>query len=150
MRRDKKHRKDFLNIPISEIEEAFEIDIEPGEGMLEKMRTEMSDKFFDFTENIIEPILSSNNNLCCMFERNMLDEKDTEEIFEIYKKIQSLKWEHNLLLLKKNENKTAEWIKKTWELWDREIQGKLVDICEKFSSGWKKTKITEEETSYHL
>jgi hypothetical protein len=138
------------DIPISDIQKAFAIDFIPGVEVVDQMRTEMSDKLFDFTEKIIEPLLGNPENLCCMFEQGMMDRDDMKELFSIYKKVQELKWKHNLLILTNDKKGTEEWIKSTWKLWTEDIQQKLIRLCEKLSDGWAKVNFTDAKTDYHL
>ena len=81
--------------------------------------------------------MSGYDSFSGMYEQNMLNEKEVTNLFKLYKKIQVLKWENSLLIIHPDESKNAEWIKKTWELWDGELEGKLTKLCRKMSLEWK-------------
>ena len=78
----------------------------------------------------------------------MLTDDERQEMFGIYRKIQELKWENNLLMIRPDEKETAEWIRKTWALWNNEMGDKLAKLCKKISIGWRDLKIKDEKTYY--
>ncbi len=139
-----------LNMPqLSTITEKFKIELEDEEEILEQIRQELSDKLFAFSEKIIEPIIVGGESYASLFEQEMLSRKEREELFKLYKKIQVLKWENNFISITQDEKKTAEWIKKTWELWNTELESQLSGICEKIAENWKELKPKKENTVYY-
>ena len=79
----------------------------------------------------------------------MITEEERVLLFGLYKRIQMLKWENNLLIIKPDESKNAEWIKKTWEMWNGDIEEKLISLCKKLSNNWKNLRFEEAETEYN-
>ncbi len=146
----KRYKRMEIPIPsLDEIQKTFRIELEPGTIVVEHVRDEISDKLFEFAEKILEPILSGSDAFCCAFEQNMLTNREMEELFELYRKIQVLKWENNLISIKGDEKEMAEWINKTWEFWNKEMESKLIALCKRFSEGWDSIKISENESAYH-
>lgn len=119
---------------ISELTKKFDIDSSDLKS-LDELRLEMSDSLFDLAEKIIEPVVAG-ENFCCMFEQQMLNKEETERLLELYKKIQALKWENNMLSIKPDDKKAAECIKKMWEV-HSELEDGLIEICEKFAKEWE-------------
>jgi hypothetical protein len=110
---------------------------------------EISDQLFAFTEKVIEHVIAGNESFCCLFEQDMITPEERNKLFEIYKKIQTLKWENNLLMIKPNEKRTVEWIRRTWNLWNNEMEDEMTKICRKLSSGWSDLRFKTEKTQYH-
>lgn len=144
-----KRMQDIFNLPhLNVLKNTFKIEIEEDEKLFEQIRLEVSDRLFAFTEKIIEPIIGGTDTFSGIFEQNMLTEKERETLFRLYKKIQVLKWENNLLVMKPDERQTAKWIKKTWDFWNNDLEGELRAICKKLSISWKVLKFKDEKTSY--
>ncbi len=134
---------------LDEIQKTFRIEIGPEDIVVEQVRNEISDKIFEFSEKILEPILSGSDSFCCAFEQSMIKSTEMEELFELYRKIQVLKWENNLISIRGDEKEMTKWINKTWKLWNEEIENKLIEICKKFSNGWENIKLKEGKADYH-
>ncbi|MEM7819579.1 MAG: hypothetical protein QXD48_02005 [Candidatus Aenigmatarchaeota archaeon] len=149
---NEKYRKiqEKFGLPhIQKLKETFNIEIKNDEKLFENIRNEISDRIFNLTEKILEPLIGQPESFCCFFEQDMLSNNERMKLFEIYKKIQVLKWENNLLLLHPNEKKTIEWIKKTWSFWNNELEFELTNLCKKLSIGWNNLKFSTERTYYH-
>ena len=114
---------------------------------IDNIRDEISDRLFDFTERVIEPLIWSTHN-CHMIERDMLNNEESSELFTIYRKIQSLRWKNNLLAIRPDAVGTAEWIRDMWDFW-RGFEGRAVNLCTKFSDGWETLRFKETTTDYH-
>lgn len=137
-----------FNLPrLNELKQAFKFDVENLEN-IDQIRTEISDQLFTFTERVIEHLIVGNESFCCLFEQNMLEPDERKKLFEMYKKIQVLKWENNLLMIRPNDKKTGEWIRKTWELWSNELEAESTKICKKLSTGWSDLKFKSEKVQY--
>ncbi|HLD49059.1 MAG TPA: hypothetical protein VJB11_01735 [archaeon] len=147
-----KYRKmqERFNLPhLNELKNCFKFDIEENEEIFDQIRNEISDRLFNFTEKIIEPLIAGSDSLCCVYEQEMITEEERVLLFGLYKRIQMLKWENNLLIIKPDESKNAEWIKKTWEMWNGDIEEKLISLCKKLSNNWKNLRFEEAETEYN-
>lgn len=145
-----KRMQDLFGLPkLTDLRETFKFEIENEEEIFDQIRIEISDKLFTFTERIIEPIIAGSDSLCCLFEQNMITEEERVKMFELYKKIQALKWENNVLMLSPNEKETAKWIKKTWNFWNSEMEANLSSICRKLSFSWKGLKFENYKSHYH-
>jgi len=114
---------------------------------IDEIRDEISDKLFDFVERVVEPLLWSGHH-SHIIERDMLTKKESAELFELYKKIQSLRWRNNLLMIKPRKEETAKWIKKSWDFWN-ELEHKMGKMCNKFSTGWEELRFKKETVDYN-
>ena len=138
-----------LSLPhLHELKSKFKIDIQEDEKMFDHIRNELSERLFMFNDSIIEPVIGGMESFSCIFEQNMVSEAERKELFELYKKIQMLKWENNMLMISPDDKKTAAWIKKTWDIWNNEIQEKLMNFSEKMSIGWGSLKFKEKRSAY--
>ncbi len=145
-----KRMQDKFSLPkLTDLRETFKFEIENEDEIIDQIRNEISEKLFTFTERIIEPIIAGSDSLCCLFEQNMITEDERTRMFELYKKIQALKWENNILMLRPDEKATAKWIKKTWNLWNTELEGELSYICKKLSSTWNDLQFENYKSHYH-
>ncbi len=145
----RKAQEKFCLPQFTELKNAFKFEIENEEDMFDLMRTEISDKLFMLSERIIEHVITGTESFCCLFEQNMVTNKERQELFEIYKKIQVLKWENNLLLIHPNEKETIKWIAKTWNLWSNELESVMTRLCKKLSTSWECLRFEAEKTNYH-
>jgi len=134
---------------LKELKETFKFDIDNDQEIFDQIRHEMSERLFSFTERIIEPIIAGSESICCLFEQNMVTKHDKEVLFELYKKMQVLKWENNLLILKPDEKQTLDWIRKTWDFWNNDLGDELSQMCKKLSDSWKELEFKEAKTNYH-
>jgi hypothetical protein len=133
---------------ISDLKNKFKLNIDEVEN-IDQLRTEISDQLFSMTEKVIEHVMACNESYCCLFEQDMVTSDERTKLFELYKKIQVLKWENNLLIMKHDDKKTVEWIKKTWDLWNNEIEDEVTKICKKLSTSWSDLHFKTEKTQYH-
>ncbi len=139
-----------FNLPhLHELQQTFDFYIEDNEKLFDQIRNEISEKLFVFTEKILEPLVGEYDSFSSLFEQEMLSAEERKRIFDLYKKLQSLKWENNLLSIKSNEKETAEWIKKTWEFWNNELKKELANICKKLSIQWLNIKKQKQNSCYH-
>ncbi len=146
-----KYRKmqEKFNLPkFNELKATFKFDSEDFEN-IDQLRMEISDQLFAFSEKVIEHIIAGNESFCCLFEQEMITSEERKTLFELYKKVQTLKWENNLLMVKPNEKQTVEWIRKTWDLWNNELEAEMTKICKKLSGGWSDLPFKSEKTQYH-
>jgi hypothetical protein len=132
-----------------ELEKAFKIDVHDNEKLIDEIRNEISDRIFNFSERILEPLFNDPEAMCCIFEQDMITSSERKTLFEMYRKIQALKWENNYLTIYPNDKKTAEWIKKAWDLWNNQLQAELAGLCKKLSLSWTFLRFTDEKTQYH-
>lgn len=133
---------------LTDLKTVFKLELEDEDLTFDELRTEISDKLFMFTEKIIEPIISGYDSFSGLYEQNMLSEKDVTSLFRLYKKMQVLKWENTLLMLKHDENATAEWIKKVWEMWNSEFEPELSRVSRKLSASWQTLEFKEKRQNY--
>ena len=139
-----------FNLPqLNELKETFKFDIEENEKIFDQIRNEISERLFNFTEKIIEPIIAGSDSYSCLFEQEMLSDRERQRLFNLYKKIQVLKWENNLLMVQPDEQRAAEWVKKTWELWNKELESELSVVCKKLSDSWGNIKFENPNQNYH-
>lgn len=145
-----KRAQEKFGLPhFNQLKETFKFDIENDNEIFDQIRHEISERLFSFTERIIEPIIAGSESICCLFEQSMVSQEEKKTLFELYKKIQVLKWENNLLILKPEEKQTMEWIRKTWDFWNNELGDELGKTCKKLSESWKDLRFKEAKTYYH-
>jgi len=136
-----------LGLPqFKQLETIFQLSIEE-EDDIHDVRNEISNRLFDFTERVIEPLLWSTHH-SNIIEREMMTEAETAKIFEVYKEIQSLRWRNNLLTMKLDEKSTMEWIRDLWSFW-KGFEPVMEELSVKFSEGWKNLKFKEVIQEYH-
>lgn len=143
----------MFNLPdFDELRKVFKIscDCENEVLFIEHLRTEITDQLFELAEKVIEPVVTHSDSFATTVEHNMLTKKDKKELFELYKKIQSLKWENTLLNLnlEHNEEKTAKYIKKAWEIWNNDIKTTISRISKQLSKNWRELKFKKEKIDY--
>ena len=139
-----------FNLPqLSELKNTFKFELDSEDEIFDQIRIEMSERLFTFTERILEPIVSGAESYSSLLEQDMMTREDRSEIFQMYKKVQALKWENNLLMINPSEKDTAIWIKKVWTFWNAELGEMLSRICKQMSAGWKDLTIKDEKTVYH-
>ncbi len=134
---------------LTELKEMFKVDFENEEKGLDSIRHELSEKLFAFSERIIEPIIGCADTYSCLFEQNMISDQERYKMFELYKKIQALKWENNMLILKPDEQNTARWIAKTWQFWQNDLSAELMKTCKNISVKWDELSTESSKTNYH-
>ncbi len=144
----RKMQEEFSLPQLDELTEKFKIDVEEDEKIFDQIRNDMSEKLFMFSERIIEPVIGGLDSFSCMFEQNMITEAERRDLFELYKKIQMLKWENNILLISPDDKKIAEWIKKTWDFWNSDMQEKMLKFSVKMSSAWGDLKFKKDRSIY--
>jgi hypothetical protein len=141
----KKLQEKFGLPQLDKLQSAFKFEVEENDD-LDDIRNEISSKLFEFTENIIEPLLWS-SHYCHIVERDMLAAKENPRIFEFYKQIQALRWRNNMLTISPNAEETARWIVDFWSFWGN-FEHFASTLCTKFSRGWENLIFKETVTEY--
>jgi len=137
-----------FNLPhINELKQTFKCDSETYEN-IDQLRVGISDQLFAFTERVIEHVIVGGDSFCCLFEQDMLTDEERKKLFELYKKIQVLKWENNMLMVKPSDKKTGEWLSKAWSLWNNEVEAETTKICKKLSASWSDLTFKEDKVRY--
>ena len=139
-----------FNLPqLNELKETFKFDLEENGKIFDQIRSEISERLFTFTDKIIEPVIAGSDSYSCIFEQEMLSDEERQKLFDLYKKVQALKWENNLIMLQPDEKRAAEWVKKTWEFWNTEFEDELSRLCRKLSTSWDTLTFKSDKTVYH-
>ncbi len=133
---------------IQRLKQVFRFEVESDELLLEDVRNRISSKLALFS-HMVEHMIGSAENFCCLYERGMLSKREKLELFQIYRRLQSLIWESNYLSIVYSEERMANWIQKVWRLWNNGIEKKLSEYCEKLSSGWIEFEMMSDDTIYH-
>jgi hypothetical protein len=131
------------------LKEKFNIEIKSDEKFFDQIRNEVSESVFNISERILEPLVGQPESFCCLFEQDMVTDEERMKLFELYRKIQVLKWENNTLMLHPDEKKIIEWIAKMWDFWNNELEGDITNVCKKLSVGWQNLSFSKEKTYYH-
>jgi len=141
--------QDIHKLPhLSKLTQTFGFEIEDEEELLDQIRLEVFDKILSFTEKVLEPIIMGGDSYSSFFEQEMLSKKEREELFHIYRKIQTLKWENYLISIRPEEKKNADWINKAWSFWNTEFETKVIDTCTKLANGWNDIKFEKPKKNY--
>ncbi|MBI5061408.1 MAG: hypothetical protein HZB67_03775 [Candidatus Aenigmarchaeota archaeon] len=137
-----------FNLPqLEKLRQVFQFELEEISD-INQMRDEISEKLFDFVERVIEPLIWSGHHTHLM-ERDMLSEKEMQELFELYKKIQALRWRSNMLMIRPNADESARWIHKSWEFW-ADLETTMTRLCRKFSISWENLRFKNEKVDYNV
>jgi hypothetical protein len=144
-----KLRKKYKKLPDWEwLGKNFKIKMEEDGHILDQIRCSVVEKLDMMAHSIIEPIIGGGENYCCYYERGMLTPVEKEQMFEVYKVLQSLLWKSNSIAVDFDEKDAAEWLIDVKEKFE-EVSPTLVKLCEKLSEGWGSYKKHEVETAYH-
>ncbi len=133
---------------INRLKQVFRFEIDSEDLLLEKVRDNITDKLAFFSR-MVEHMIGSAENFCCLYERAMLTKKEKSYLFQIYRRLQSLIWESNYLSVIYSEERMAHWIQKVWRLWNNGMEKDLSEYCKKLSSGWIEFEIKSRDTLYH-
>ncbi len=145
----KKMQMKFDLPQLNELKEIFKFDLEENGKIFDQIRNEISERLFTFTDKIIEPVIAGSDSYSCLFEQEMLSDRERQKLFDLYKKVQVLKWENSLIMLQPDEKKAAEWVKKTWEFWNTELEVELSRLCRKLSNSWNTLTLKTDKPLYH-
>ena len=123
--------------------------IEPSEDipLAAHLRKDISERIGEALDSM-ENIIGGGESYSGFFERKMLNEKEKQEIFEIYKRMQGLLWEGRKASITGSDKDLAAWLASVKTLWDG-TRPKLVKFFDKISEGWMNYKKPETETQYH-
>ncbi|NOZ81978.1 MAG: hypothetical protein GXO63_02400 [Candidatus Micrarchaeota archaeon] len=127
--------------------ENFSFREEEGLPPLLQAKKDIKEKLSDVSA-IIEPLIGGVESYRSYIERTMLSASEKKTLFEIYKKIQSLLWEAEILTIKFSERECAEWIKKVRNFWE-ESSPLMTEIFRNLSVKWQKYRRKNEKTVYH-
>jgi hypothetical protein len=147
--RYKKMQEKFRLPQLNELERTFKLDLAEDGEIFDQIRLEISEKLFGFAEKIIEPIVMGSDSLSGMFEQDMISTEERDRLFELYKKIQVLKWENHMIAIRPNDAETARWIRKTWDFWNSELEIEMSRICKKLSFSWESLEVENKKMDYH-
>ena len=136
-----------LPYELQKLQQVFQFDAEEFDGDIDEIRNEISNKLFDFTERVIEPLVWSHHH-SHVIEQEMLSPVEGKELFELYKQIQAFRWRNNILSIKSNNIETNKWIRDLWSFW-QDFEKKTTKIFEKFASGWETLKFKKENVEYN-
>ncbi len=129
--------KEKYELPnFTELNEQFDIEeINPEtEFLLKKIRRLIAEKI-DGNLRFLEIILNPNNTPLFLFKLiKKLDRDEKEILNKLYEKLGNLEIELVSLDIEYNEKKEAEFIKKCFETFGREIRADLLKIIEKMKN----------------
>ena len=133
----------------SELETNFKIDCENiSTGVIDHIRNEMSEKIFSVSERILEPIIGNFDSLSSVYEQDMIKKDEKRKLFNIYRKIQVLKWKNTMLMINPDDKESAKWIKDTWTLWKNELKTEVTILCKNMSVRWDTFESKKENPNY--
>ena len=69
------------------------------------------------------------------------------KLFEIYKTIQEIFWEGKIVALR-SEKEKANWIKKTYQFWKKELKKDVEWYNDKMQKSWVDLKASDSELKY--
>jgi hypothetical protein len=142
--------KEKYNLPdFSEMDKVFdieEIDTDT-DFLLRKVRRIVSEKISGLLR-FIEIILNPSNSPIFIFKLiKKISEEDKKQLSEVYEVLGGFELEVIRLDLDYNEGKEAEFIKKTYNLLNKELSRKLLSIIEKMSNN-NRSKEEKDKGSY--
>lgn len=130
--------KEKYDIPefekLNEFFDIEEIDVE-SDFLLRKIRRIISERiagYLRFSETMLNP---SNAPLFFFKLIKKLDENDREKLKKIYEKLGKYEIEIIKRDLKYSEEKEAEFIKKSYEIFDKQISKEFLEIIKKIENG---------------
>lgn len=126
------------NLPeFSKLNELFDIEeINPEtEFLLKKIRENIEEKISEYTR-FIEVILNPSNATIFFFKiLRKLDSSDREILSRIYEKLSKFELKIISLDLKYKEESEAEFIKESYDMFNKEMKEQLLKIIDKLSDG---------------
>lgn len=127
-----------------------ELELDPKEEApypLKIIRRRIHDKLI-YAAKIVETILFPNpQSLPNMYESKFFDDKEKEEMADIYKKILSFERTSNRLDIIPNESEDAKFINRLIKEWQK-IKPKMAKILKKTENSWQKEKSNIENHQY--
>lgn len=130
-----KFQKTYELPEFSKLNELFDIENVDTETefLLRRIRREISERISAYSR-FIEIILNPSNAPIFFFKLlKKLDSKDKEILGEVYRTLGNLELETIVLDLEYSEKKEAEFIKKMYEVFNKEIRLEFIKIIEKLS-----------------
>ena len=93
----------------------------------------------DYAREVLEPILflSESSKPSNFYEAGLVKVK---ECFRIYRKITELRWKYIKIYFDPKEENLADFINKSYKIWNKEIKKYLIDFSNKMENGWKNYK----------
>ena len=143
-----KLKQKYKNLPdFKWLEENFNVKIKDDSPMLEQIREQMEKKILGIRD-LIEPIIGASETYSSWFERKMITDREKEELFKIYKKLQIIYWKSNKIGLGSLEKEYVDLIVSVKDLWT-DLKPALTSVFDKIMIGWAKYSKKEDDTSYH-
>jgi len=104
-------------------------------------------KFLDMIFNVSQTLESvlfvdANASPTDLYHASMIHKK-RDEVFETYKKIMSLYWDGELTDSTTNEKEIANFIKRAYNEWTKNIKEKYMEICKMFRDQWKNAELRQ-------
>lgn len=126
------------NLPeFSKLNELFDIEeINPEtQLLLKKIRENIEEKISEYTR-FIEVILNPSNATIFFFKiLKKLDSSDRESLSLIYERLSKFELKTISLDIKYKEESEAEFIKETYNIFNKEMKEDLLKIIDKFNNG---------------
>lgn len=143
-----KLKQKYKNLPdFKWLEENFNLKLEEDQPLLEQIREQVEKKIIGIRD-LIEPIIGASETYSSWFERKMVTDREKEELFKIYRKLQIVYWRLNKVGLGSPEKDYAELFASVKELWN-DLKPTLTSIFDKIMISWEKYNKKDIETSYH-
>ncbi|MFH1229027.1 MAG: hypothetical protein V1678_01210 [Candidatus Aenigmatarchaeota archaeon] len=76
-----------------------------------------------------------------------ISKDDRTRIFDSYKKMQAALWEGKIAALE-DEQSLADWIKKTFQAWQKELKAEALWYSKKVHQSWTESKGSESDVRY--
>lgn len=151
LKKDYKQLEEKYNLPsFNELNEDFQIE-KAGESetdlLIREVRKFIADKFSNYLR-LIETFLQPVNSPMFIYSIvKSYSEKEKENLMEIYKKLAKTEVDLIGLDIQFNEEKEAEFIKKSYILW-QEIKKELLEIVEVIRKNWDNKSKTNEKSYF--
>ena len=141
--------KSKYNLPeFEELDKEFGVStIESEKFLLREIINKIIERI-DFFSKILEELLQPDTSLLSsMHETRFFDDKDKENIYELYKKLMIISRESFEVSLKRDEREETVFVNKVFDEW-KDLKRDLLKFVNKMKDSWKKETDIKEELGY--
>lgn len=130
-------RKKYALPDFAELDREFEVaDIEDNGNVLRAVRKKVYEKIADSCA-ILEEVLQPDTNVSNLYESRFFDEEEKKDIFDLYRRIMSVRRRCDALGVINDEGSDAAFIAETLAFWRKEKQH-LIAVISKLQESWGK------------
>lgn len=135
---------------LEDLENDFSLELKSPGSLLQDIISSITNVLSD-NSKMIESLIfvDSGSPASHLYEATMLNSNKLD-LFELYKKLNSLYWAGKKVKIKSDEKEMASYINTCTERWNK-FKAELLKMCETFEREWNDVELreTEEFASYH-